>query len=258
MSCSYYIHNDPIGGTKYVSGTTCTGEVAYYYLTYGQGVCMNNYLPLLYENGVVIDGDCTGVTPTPTPSPQTFCYTKTKTFTTTDFYCGFNGVTYENITGTIGITIGSSSHPDYSFTLSNGVDTAVVSIPNGQTYTEFTYQQITYSVGNDGSCVEQLFVDYNITSAPIGECLAPTPTPTRTPNVTSTPTLTPTPNTTSTPTLTPSVTPTKTPGSTPTPTQTPAPDCDVTYVVVPSPTPTSTLTPTPTPAPGCDVTYILL
>lgn len=250
MNCSYYIHNDPIGGTKYVSGTTCTGDVIYYFLTYGQGVCMNNYLPLIYENGIEIAGDCTGVTPTPTPSPQTFCYSTTKTFTTVDFYCGFNGVTYQNIFGSIGITIANPSHPDYSFTLSNGTNTAVVSIPNGQTYTEFAYPQIIYSVGNDGSCVEELFVDYNITYSPIPECFAPTPTPTKTPSVTSTPTLTPTPtiNVTSTPTLTPSVTPT----------QTPAPDCDVTYVVLPSPTPTATLTPTPTPAPGCDVTYILL
>jgi len=244
MSCSYYIHNDPIGGTKYVSGTTCTGEVAYYFLTYGQGVCMNNYLPLVYENGVTIDGECTGVTPTPTPTPQTFCYTTTKTFTTTDFYCGFNGVTYENITGTIGITIGNPSHPDYSFTLSNGVDTAVVSIPNGQTYTEFVYQQITYSVGNDGSCVEQLFIDYNIISSSIPQCGAPTPTPTRTP------------------TLTPTLTRTPTPTQTPSPT--PAPNCDITYTVLPSPTPTltpsptPTLTPSPTPAPGCDITYIIL
>ena len=248
MSISYYIHNDPIGGTKYVSGTTCTGEVAYYFLTYGQGVCMNNYLPLVYENGVSIDGECTGVTPTPTPTPQTFCYTTTKTFTTTDFYCGFNGVTYENITGTIGITIPNASHPDYSFTLSNGVDTTSITIPNGQTYTEFTYQQITYSVGNDGSCVEQLFVDYNITYAPISICGSPLPTPTPTKTPTLTPTNTPTP----------SITPTLTQTPTNTPSPTPAPNCDVTYTVLPTPTPSPTPTITPTPAPGCDITYIIV
>jgi hypothetical protein len=254
MNCSYYIHNDPIGGSKYVSGTTCTGEVVNYFLTYGQGVCMNNYLPLIFENGVVIDGDCTGVTPTPTPTPQTFCYTTTKTFSTVDFYCGFNGVTYQNIYGRIGINIGNSSHPDYSFGLSNGTINATVTIPNGQTFTEYVYPQIIYSVGDNGSCVEELFVDFNIVSAPIGICGTPTPTPTQT--------ATPTPSVTTTPTLTP--THTVTPTLTRTPTPTPAPDCDITYTVLPTPTPTNTPTTTPTPtvtptpAPGCDITYIIL
>jgi hypothetical protein len=30
MSCNLYVHNDPIGGSKYISGTTCSGTEVYY------------------------------------------------------------------------------------------------------------------------------------------------------------------------------------------------------------------------------------
>jgi hypothetical protein len=213
MACSTYIHNDPIGGSKYVSGTTCTGAVVNYTLTFGQSVCMNDYLPLTYENGVVILGDCTGVTPTPTPTPQTYCYVSGKTFTSVDYYCGFNGVTYQNVYGSLSFTISSSTHPDYSFVVSNGTDSVTVTLPNGQTFIEYTYPQVIYSTGNDGQCSMQNFPDWDITYAPISECGGPPPTPTQTPSQTATPSVTPT----YTPTQTKTPTPTQTPSATPLP-----------------------------------------
>ena len=47
MSCNTYVHNDPIGGSKYISGTTCSGTEVYYTLTIGQSVCFNDDLPLI-------------------------------------------------------------------------------------------------------------------------------------------------------------------------------------------------------------------
>ena len=45
MSCNLYVHNDPTGGSKYISGTTCSGTEVYYTLTFGQSVCFNDDLP---------------------------------------------------------------------------------------------------------------------------------------------------------------------------------------------------------------------
>jgi hypothetical protein len=215
MACSTYIHNDPIGGSKYVSGTTCTGAVVNYTLTFGQSVCMDDYLPLTLENGLTNLGECIGVTPTPTPSPVTYCITSGKTFTTVDYYCGFNGVTYQNVYGNITLSVPGSQHPDYSITLTNGMDFSTVSIPNGQTFTEYVYPQVIYSTGN-GVCDMQNFNDWYIYTANTSLCIPPTPTPTSTPAVTPTNTQTPTPSITPTKTVTPTGTPTGTPTPTPT------------------------------------------
>ena len=53
MSCNTYVHNDPTGGSKYISGTTCSGTEVYYTLTIGQSVCFNDDLPLINECGLV-------------------------------------------------------------------------------------------------------------------------------------------------------------------------------------------------------------
>jgi len=196
MACSTYIHNDPTGGSKYVSGTTCTGAVVNYTLTFGQSVCMDDYLPLTLENGLTNLGDCTGVTPTPTPTPQSFCFYSGKTFTSVDYYCGFNGVTYQNVYGSLTFTFDSPNHPTYSFVVTNGVDSVTVTVPNGQTFIEYTYPQVIYTTGNDGQCSMQNFTDWNISYAPIIECssiLTPTPTPTKTATPSVTPTKTPNP-----------------------------------------------------------------
>lgn len=200
MACSTYIHNDPTGGSKYVSGTTCTGAVVNYTLTFGQSVCMDDYLPLTLENGLTNLGECIGVTPTPTPSPVTYCITSGKTFNSVDYYCGFNGVTYQNVYGNITLSVPGSQHPDYSITLTNGVDFSIVSIPNGQTFTEYVYPQVIYSTGN-GVCDMQNFNDWYIYTANTSICIPPTPTPTSTPP--ATPTNTPTKTVTPTPSITP-------------------------------------------------------
>ena len=195
MACSTYIHNDPTGGSKYVSGTTCTGAVVNYTLTFGQSVCMDDYLPLTLENGLTNLGECIGVTPTPTPSPVTYCITSGKTFNSVDYYCGFNGVTYQNVYGNITLSVPGSQHPDYSITLTNGVDFSIVSIPNGQTFTEYVYPQVIYSTGN-GVCDMQNFNDWYIYTANTSICAPIPPTPSITPSIT--PTHTPTPSATPT------------------------------------------------------------
>jgi hypothetical protein len=62
MACNLYIHNDPTGGNKYISGTTCAGDVVNYYLTYGEAVCMNDELPIANLCGLVVSGSCTPYT----------------------------------------------------------------------------------------------------------------------------------------------------------------------------------------------------
>jgi hypothetical protein len=73
MSCITYLHNDPFdsGGTKFISGTTCTGSASSYNLTFGGSVCMEAELPLVICDGLTISGSCDSpvVTPTPTMTP---------------------------------------------------------------------------------------------------------------------------------------------------------------------------------------------
>ena len=82
MSCNFYVHQDPSGGAKYISGTTCSGTNAYYYLTYGQSICMDNNKPLVNLNGLIISGSCLPITPTPSTTPLEYCFVSGTTFTT--------------------------------------------------------------------------------------------------------------------------------------------------------------------------------
>ena len=227
MSCNLYVHNDPIGGSKYITGTQCNGSEGTYTLTYGQSLCMNNNLPISYECGLVISGECLSTTPTPTPTPNTFCYISGTEFPTSEFICPFDGNTYYNIYGnlTIVITINgvpTSSHPPYTFTLINAnFQTVTFTIPNGQSSFTYTFPFKIYSVGipcgssTGTTCGYADFDEWFINSAPISVCAIP-PTPTRTPTQTPTPTKTVTPSITPTKTVTPTVT--RTPTQTPTPT----------------------------------------
>jgi len=220
MSCNLYVHNDPIGGSKYIIGTQCDGSEGSYTLTYGQSLCMNNDLPISYECGLTISGECLATTPTPTPTPNTFCYISGTEFPTSEFICPFDGNTYYNIYGNLTIVIAingvpTSSHPPYTFTLINAnFQTVTITIPDGQSSFTYTFPFKIYSIGTPcGSSTGTTcgYVDYDewfINSAPISVCIIqPTPTPTVTPTITPTKTVTPT------------ITPTKT--STPTPTSNP-------------------------------------
>ena len=253
MSCTNYVHNDPIGGSKFISGTTCTGTVAYYTLTLGQEVCMDNSKPLINLNGLVISGDCTGVTPTPTPTPIDYCYLSGFTYQSAIFQCPNDGLDYFDTYGvwTFSAYTGSqftNDHPQLSFTLTNGTDYATVSIEPGQYFTEFIYPKIDFRYTDTG-CVSTTYPDWYIYTPAVTRCIL-TPTPTRTPTQTATPTLTPTPSVTATltptTTVTPTVTKTATPTRTPTPTNTVTPTVTVTATPTRTPTITPSITPTQT------------
>jgi len=202
MNCSNYVHNDPIGGSKFISGTTCTGTVAYYTLTLGQEVCMDNSKPLINLNGLVISGDCTGVTPTPTPTPIDFCYISGFSYYDAVFQCPNDGLDYFDRYGVwyFSAYTGSNftqSHPQLNFTLTNGTDFATVSIEPGQYFTEFVYPKIDFRYTDTG-CMSTTYPDWYVYTPPTTQCFL-TPTPSITPTQTQTPT----------PTITPTITPTQ-------------------------------------------------
>ena len=276
MSCNFYIHNDPIGGNKYISGTTCSGLEAYYYLTYGQEVCMDDSFPIINECGLEIGGECFPVTPTPTTTPYEYCYASATTYSTSSFECLIDGNTYTNIYGklTLYATINgsvSSSHPDLVFILTNGTDFVTVKILDGQSYVEYVYPKYVYSICSQG-CSGTTYPDWTVYTPPVTKCLlaSPTPTATSTQTPTVTPTVTPstdcsfsgnsiyipptpTPTVTTTQTQTPTTTttltatPTQTQTPTNTTTQTQTPTNTSTQTPTTTATPTNTKTPTPTP-----------
>jgi hypothetical protein len=260
MSCNFYVHNDPVGGTKYISGTTCSGTVAYYYLTIGQQVCMNSDLPMINLNNLQVGDTCFPVTPTPSTTPYEYCYFSARTYYDAEFQCPNDGLVYSDLYGKLTFSAAiegnsSSSHPDLSFTITNGTDFETVTILDGQLFTEFVYPKINFFYTETG-CEQVVLPDWSLYTPEVTFCPL-TPTPTRTPTQTPTPTNTSTQ--TSTPTQTPTNTPTNTTTRTPTPTQTqtqtqtptdtPAPSCDVSYNILETPTPTATSTTTPTNTP---------
>lgn len=229
MSCNFYVHNDSAGGTKYISGTTCSGTEAYYYLTLGQSVCMDDTQPLINLNGLVLSGECFPVTPTPSTTPYVYCYVSGLTQTFGTYQCPNNGLFYNDIYGklTLYATIDGaivSSHPQLDFIITNGVENQSVSILDGQEFTEFVYPRVNFTYTETGCTLTNL-PDWRVLTPPVTNCLFFTPTPTVTPTQTQTPTLT----------------------QTQTPSKTPAPSCDINYDLVPSPTPTNTQTQTATP-----------
>jgi hypothetical protein len=203
--------------------------------------------------GLVISGECQTVTPTPTVTPADYCIVSGLTFTQQPFECPFDGTTYYDIYGKLKITatIGGqivSQHPPLSALISNGSESYTLTIPNGQTSTEFNYIKSNFTFSG-GSCVNVTNVDWYVVSATVVSCLfftpTPTPTLTQTPTVTPTNTITPTntPTNTSTPTNTPTNTSTPTPTQTPTNTKTPTPTPSITASL----TMTPSFTPSPTP-----------
>lgn len=249
MSCNFYVHNDTSGGSKYISGTTCDGTVAFYYLNYGNSVCMDNTKPLINLNGLVISGSCLPVTPTPSTTPYEYCYVSGVTYETKEFQCPNDGLIYYDVYGILRLTSTISGaidtdQPTLVFTLTNGTDYATVSIPNGQSYTEFVYPKVNFEYTSTG-CTQVNHPDWYVYTPPVTQCYFVTPTPTVTP--TTTPTQTPTNTKTPTQTPTNTQTPTQTSTSTQTPTQTPT--TTTTLTSTPTETPTNTPTPTNTQTP---------
>ena len=250
MSCNFYVHNDSVGGSKYISGTTCSGTQAYYTLTFGQSVCMNSDLPLINECGLVISGSCLAVTPTPSTTAVDYCYFSALTFNTVEYACADGTIVY-NVYGTYKIFagvqgIGVSSHPDLSFIFTDGTDYQTVVLPNGQGFTEFVFPKVIFNACGTNDCQPTIYPDWYIYTPPVTNCPI-TPTPTRTP--TNTPTNTITPTNTSTQTQTPTVTSTPTNTQTPTNTATPTQTSTITATQTQTPTNTSTNTATPTNTP---------
>lgn len=203
MSCNFYVHNDPIGGSKYISGTTCSGTEAFYYLNIGQSVCMDNSKPLINLNGLVISGECFAVTPTPTQTPNGYCWFSSRTESFGTFQCPNDGVLYQDVYGKLTLIAGRegvvvSGHSQLDFIVTNGTEFQTVSILDGQTFTEFIYPKVNFFYTETG-CITQNLPDWYVDTFPVTQCPF-TPTPTQTPSVT--PTLTPTSTFTPTPTQT--------------------------------------------------------
>jgi outer membrane biosynthesis protein TonB len=264
MSCTLYVHNDPLGGSKNVSGTTCSGVVQYYTLTYGQSICMDDTKPLIDLNGLVISGSCLPVTPTPSPTPPDYCVFTGFTYYSEPFQCPNDGNTYYDVYGRWLLQVDSRTysitnpHQPITFVMSNGTDVQNVTIEQNQTLTEFVYPKQNFVYTNTG-CTVTNYPDYFIQSIIGGYTDCPstptptqsgtqTPTPTMTQTPSETPTMTPTNTPTNSQTQTPSVTPTETPTNTPTetPTETPTNTPTETPTGTPTETPTNTPTETPT------------
>jgi len=223
-----------------ISGTTCSGVENYYYLTYGDSVCMDESKPILNLNGLTISGSCLSTTPTPTPTNGVYCYSSGLTYYTSTFQCPNDGLDYLDQYGVIRVTIyqdliESSDHNDYVFTVSNGSETQSLVIERGQSFNEFIYPKINFEYTNTG-CVTSYLPDWYITNTGgLSQCIFVTPTPTKT--QTQTPSVTPTNTQTPTNTITQTVTTTQT--QTPTNTNTPS--------ITPTNTNTPSITPTNTP-----------
>ena len=144
MSCNYYVHNDPFGGSKYISGTTCEGNEVYYYLNAGESICMDNDLPLINLNNLVISGSCLSITPTPTSTPYEYCFVSGLTYTTTQYQCPNDGLYYDDVYGVLKLTSTifgaiNNNQPDIPIVISNGTDIETVVIKNGESFVNFIY-----------------------------------------------------------------------------------------------------------------------
>ena len=227
--CALYGNTNPYGDSEFISGTTCDGELVYYYLNYGDTICMDNTKPMTKCNNITYISSCLSVTPTPTPTPGLFCFTSGITYNYIEFICPYTGEIYYDIYGKLTITIYnnnviSTSHDPYTFTITNGVEIKTITIPNGQSTGQFIYCKVMYTI--DNGCESTTYDDWYVISSPLQECalgaclfnayivydgnipVTPTPTPTIPLSPTPTPTIPLTPTNTSSPTTTPTTTPT--------------------------------------------------
>ena len=204
---------------------------------------MDNSLPLINLNGLVISGSCLPVTPTPSTTPYQYCYVSANTESFGTFQCPNDDLLYQDVYGKLLLYAAIdgeivSSHPQLNFIVSNGIDYQTVSIPDGQEYIEFVYPKINFFYTETG-CITENLPAWSVYTPPVTRCPLTTQTPTPTNTQTPTPTQTQTGTPTQTPTQTQTQTQTQTNTQTPTNTQTQ------------TQTPTQTMTPTPSETPTC-------
>jgi len=86
MNCVVYKNNDEYSGSKELSGTTCGGASGFFYLNYGDSICMDIDQPIILCDYFSIQGPCNPpVTPSNTPTvTQTPSVTATQTNTPTN------------------------------------------------------------------------------------------------------------------------------------------------------------------------------
>jgi hypothetical protein len=86
MSCVVYKNDGPYSGSIEISGTTCAGSTGWFYLNFGDSICMDTSQPLFTCDYFKIEGPCN--TPTNTPSPtRTPTQTPSLTPSTTPNVC---------------------------------------------------------------------------------------------------------------------------------------------------------------------------
>jgi len=66
MNCIVYTNNDEFSGSKELSGTTCQGVSGFFYLNYGDSICMDIDRPIILCDYFSIGGMC----PTPSVTPS--------------------------------------------------------------------------------------------------------------------------------------------------------------------------------------------
>ena len=248
MSCLSYQNTNNYGGSVYVSGTTCEGDVGEFILFYGDDICMNILLPIITCDNPEIVGLCVD-NPTPTPThTSTPTHTPTQTSTPTNTPTQTQTSTQTNTptptstpelltpTPTPTNTQTPSHTPTNTQTPSHTpthTSTPTVTPTHDISCTGFTCtnndegsRSLSYIDCYTGELIEYPNVGAGVTIGPFCSRVYPTlGAPSQwtviiDPNCGITPT--PTPSHTPTPTSTPELlTPTPTPSHTPTPTPTP-------------------------------------
>lgn len=83
MGNCFIYRNQDFGSVKYISGTSCTGEIISQDVNYLEEVCIDVSLPVISCDNFYIAGSCVIVTPTPTSITPTPTRTPTRTPTQT-------------------------------------------------------------------------------------------------------------------------------------------------------------------------------
>ena len=71
MNCIVYTNNDEFSGSKELSGTTCQGVSGFFYLNYGDSICMDIDQPIILCDYFSIGGMCPTPSITPSNTPTT-------------------------------------------------------------------------------------------------------------------------------------------------------------------------------------------
>jgi hypothetical protein len=229
--CIQVVNTGTTGGTFYY--TQCDGTITSV-LPINSGTtlyyCGSNPIALtecdIYIGNNCVSNSCVSVTPTPTPTvstPPVMCFYFEATFTSLNFNCSINYLTFSNGKPVYQMTLNDCTTPIGFFVSWNSLlnrwehTNGVIVYAHCDNPSYYPESTITYPWIDDN------VPPYKITFSGFDAC--PTPTPSVTP------------------TLTPFYTPSVTPTNTVTPTVTP------TNTVTPTITPTNTITPTPSSSP---------